>query len=1415
MKKVILFSLVFLFAIFSWSLSPITKQARAITTISLDSPSDSIKMTLSKPVFSWITNQDQRERIKKYHIVVDTVFNKDFNLISPVWQDSTIPGTSNNVVYNGPPFVRWKTYYWSVRVNVDSVRLNGEIVPVGWYKFAKPFTFFYSTATLIEVPDSLSLHNLRATIQNGITWSGPGDTILVKPGIYYENLRFNRERVVLASRFVRTDSISTVYNTIIDGDSLTRGADRGSVVYFTSDADSNSALVGFTIRNGRGTKIMEGIEEKVDGGGIFCAPGSTPTISHNVITQNHAQDNGGGIFVYSAAPNIFENIITENSAGGSGGAIRCYYSIRITPSGGLSPPEGAGEGDDETRLPYNSTPPPAESNSKTGGEDLRNSLYPKDATEVTPALPLETFAKASPNANNSPVAVVDYYPKKSKYFVGDTIWLDGSGSYDPDSLEGDSIAGYSWSGKRFYDCQTGRSRTANPNPTNQETTQYVVTNANGGLCVFSLLVFDTYGFPSAAASTPSLNVQNPPTADAGTDLVVAPGDTVWLDGSASCDINPDDDTTLSFLWTWLSGPESLTILHPDSEKASFIPEESHLGVHYFQLKVSDADTFSLDTIKVTVDHFPVPVTLDSIAGFTVNDSIPLDASKSFDPDSASDDSIKFYIWKGISRINCSDTVKSFNMSFINPDSTKKIQRFRANQGGGVYRVALYVRDTYGARSKTPDTLVVSVQLRPTANAGPDTIVRRSSAVYLHGSACEMNWDQRDSLKYEWFQNKPPNPGIITFVPNTTSKNVQFQAPKDSLLCGRYRFALRVSDPYITSAVDDTVQVFVNAFPRIDSIAPDPIRGTKFVEGDSIDLKVWAHDPDTVSGGKNLSFAWTAISWPNAPENTYKPTIINSNKSFAKFIPLKTGGYQFQIVVHDTISPKQSPSTAKDTNLVVFTVTVDTTLAYPIIMGNLISFNTAGLRGAGVDCFQSSPKVLNNIFYKNKSGSSGGAICLQTSLKSTSAERSAPYIQRNIFFGNISGDSTGGAIADVTAQLSPSATIGYRPKAVITTNDFWNNAGKDLYQPSADTSKNIYKYPRLIDPEFGDFRLECSSPCIKDSIGLLLWLYPDTCDIVPTPDTISLSLFQNPVATAVANFVVNTNVALKAPPVAYVTIGENSPAPVYFTNISSTTYRGNFVFYTSGSAHVSVFVSSVQEVPDTLIKDFSVQLIGADKMGKLLSHDSRVSVLFPQGTVKEEIYATCIPVSDDPQYDFEDEDKVALGEAYQLGPLSDFKKELTLSFPLAGYDLTEKDKTLFSIYRYEETGWRKQASFMDENSICAQVKKLGVYRLVYDSKQEHISGIPKTYQLSQNYPNPFNPQTLIKYDLPEPGHVNIAVYNILGQKVKTLVDEQQEMGYKFVYWDGKDEEGKEVASGIYFYKIKTKGFEKTKKMVLLK
>ncbi|MFQ6032962.1 MAG: T9SS type A sorting domain-containing protein, partial [Candidatus Zixiibacteriota bacterium] len=109
--------------------------------------------------------------------------------------------------------------------------------------------------------------------------------------------------------------------------------------------------------------------------------------------------------------------------------------------------------------------------------------------------------------------------------------------------------------------------------------------------------------------------------------------------------------------------------------------------------------------------------------------------------------------------------------------------------------------------------------------------------------------------------------------------------------------------------------------------------------------------------------------------------------------------------------------------------------------------------------------------------------------------------------------------------------------------------------------------------------------------------------------------------------------------------------------------------------------------------------------------------------------------------------------------------------------------------------------------------LSEYTDVEDISEEE--DIPKKYALFQNYPNPFNPQTSIQFDLPKDTEVRLTIYNILGQKVKTLVDERLRAGHKQVLWDGKNEKGKEVSSGIYFYRIQAGDFSETKKMTIIK
>ncbi|MFH1373233.1 MAG: T9SS type A sorting domain-containing protein [bacterium] len=93
--------------------------------------------------------------------------------------------------------------------------------------------------------------------------------------------------------------------------------------------------------------------------------------------------------------------------------------------------------------------------------------------------------------------------------------------------------------------------------------------------------------------------------------------------------------------------------------------------------------------------------------------------------------------------------------------------------------------------------------------------------------------------------------------------------------------------------------------------------------------------------------------------------------------------------------------------------------------------------------------------------------------------------------------------------------------------------------------------------------------------------------------------------------------------------------------------------------------------------------------------------------------------------------------------------------------------------------------------------------------------PASFELSQNYPNPFNPSTTIEFTLPERSFVNLCVYNIVGQKVAVLLSENLSAGYKRVTWDGKDQHGTDIATGVYLYKLSAGEYTESRKMLLIR
>jgi hypothetical protein len=90
-----------------------------------------------------------------------------------------------------------------------------------------------------------------------------------------------------------------------------------------------------------------------------------------------------------------------------------------------------------------------------------------------------------------------------------------------------------------------------------------------------------------------------------------------------------------------------------------------------------------------------------------------------------------------------------------------------------------------------------------------------------------------------------------------------------------------------------------------------------------------------------------------------------------------------------------------------------------------------------------------------------------------------------------------------------------------------------------------------------------------------------------------------------------------------------------------------------------------------------------------------------------------------------------------------------------------------------------------------------------------------YSLTQNYPNPFNPETAIKYSIPQNGRVTVKIFNVTGNEIMTLVDKEMIAGSHEVKWNGKDNTGATVTSGVYFVKLSSGTYVETKKMMFLK
>jgi hypothetical protein len=144
-----------------------------------------------------------------------------------------------------------------------------------------------------------------------------------------------------------------------------------------------------------------------------------------------------------------------------------------------------------------------------------------------------------------------------------------------------------------------------------------------------------------------------------------------------------------------------------------------------------------------------------------------------------------------------------------------------------------------------------------------------------------------------------------------------------------------------------------------------------------------------------------------------------------------------------------------------------------------------------------------------------------------------------------------------------------------------------------------------------------------------------------------------------------------------------------------------------------------------------------------------------------------------------------------------------------------------VYYDASTGFFGRSMLMITYTVATNENQQVIYSMgmgrttVILSNEEETDVLPETFSLDQNYPNPFNPSTVLSYNLPEASDVRLAVYDMMGRQVRVLIQGHESAGRKQVVWNGLDASGRAVGAGVYLYRIDTRQYSATRKMLLMK
>ena len=342
----------------------------------------------------------------------------------------------------------------------------------------------------------------------------------------------------------------------------------------------------------------------------------------------------------------------------------------------------------------------------------------------------------------------------------------------------------------------------------------------------------------------------------------------------------------------------------------------------------------------------------------------------------------------------------------------------------------------------------------------------------------------------------------------------------------------------------------------------------------------------------------------------------------------------------------------------------------------------------------------------------------------------------------------------------------------------------------------------------------------------------------TPPSFEIGIFQNVLISKWID--VNIYPSEKLSDIPLVTFdGDTGELEQRQSSIGSSYYYSTYQIEKTGE--VQIVVDGKDRAGNRGIENYVIGVcqIYVESGGVLTGPNEILSFLFSPNSIKKDICALVLPTREGVFSDTTVLGKIVSGsdsgepvseQVEFVAPVRELESEARLLFNFADLDITQPKAVNLGLYYYENDKWKyiKTYTSLETGAFWAYSKKVGIYQIRTNPMHPAII-LPENYIVSQNYPNPFNSNTIINYTIGAgefrnfdealiqltPMDVSIRIYNILGQEVKTLVNEPQLPGFYTVTWDGRNNYGRRAATGIYIYQVIIGEKVFNKKMTILK